>query len=171
MSNEIKVAIVTGVLAFVGAITGNYVVAHLDELKSDRQFRLQFRVHMLDMRLGVFDKCSRARAELPYLNGLQQDVNRMIEHINSDKSAKAAYEEKGPPQGIREMKKEVNAIVTEYIGCLVSSRSMFGPKTNAAVGALLEANAYNPDDEKQVPLFNTFFGAMVEEIAYRGNLP
>jgi hypothetical protein len=148
MSNEMKVAVVTGILAFVGAITGNYVVAHLDEQKSDRQFRQQFRVHILDVRLGIFDKCSRARAQLPYINGLQQDVNRLVEHINSDKPAKAAYEEKDPPQAIRDMKKEVNSIVSEYIGCLISSRSMFGPKTMDAAEALMRADAYNPDDEK-----------------------
>jgi hypothetical protein len=167
MSNEMKVAVVTGILAFVGAITGNYVVAHLDEQKSDRQFRQQFRVHILDMRLGIFDKCSRARAQLTYVNGLQQDVNRMVEHINSDKAAKAAYEEKGPPQAIREMKKEANSIVSEYLGCLISSRSMFGPKTGDAAEALMRANDYNPDDDKQAPLFNTFFAAMVEEATYR----
>lgn len=171
MSNEMKVAVVTGILAFVGAITGNYVVAHLDEQKSDRQFRQQFRVHILDMRLGIFDKCSHARAQLTYLNGLKEDADLIAERINSDKAAKAAYEEKDPAKAVREMKKEANSIISEYIGCLISSRSMFGPKTNRAVEALLGADAYNPEDKKQTPLFNDFFAAMVEEAPYRGNLP
>ena len=32
---------------------------------------------------------------------------------------------------------------------------------------LVDTNAYNPDDKKQVPLFNASFAAMVEEAAYR----
>jgi hypothetical protein len=163
MSKEMKVAVVTGVLAFVGAIAGNYMVAHLDEQKSDRQFRQTFRAHMLDRRLTIFEQCTHARAQLPRAKVLKEYQDTMLEYLNSDKSLILTFRQKGPAETLLQIQKDMNLIQTEYMGCLLNSRSSFGAKTRDAAQALVNQNAYDPDDANQAPLFNNLSEAMIKE--------
>ena len=168
MPNEMKVAVATGLLAFVGAITGNYVVSHLEQERADRQFKQQYRVHLLDKRIAIIEACTHARFQLHRALELKGYQDAMVTFRNSDKSANVAFQREGPPEKLLEIQREMVGITSEYTGCLQNGNTMFGPKTLKAAGALEQAEAYDPEDPKLTPLFQAFFNAMAEEATYCG---
>jgi len=159
-----KVAVVTGVLAFLGAITGSYVVAHFEQQRSDTQFKREFRVHILDKRLAVFEQCTHAWSQLTRAKVLKEYQDAMLKKANSDTALNLAFQKSGPPEVLLEIQREMNAIGSEYASCVESSSTLFGPKTNMAADALKSADVSDPNDSRFTALFN----GMVEEATYYG---
>jgi hypothetical protein len=166
MSNELRVALVAGVLAFVGGISGTYLSGYLEQERADRQFRQEYRVHMLDKRIAVIDQCTHAIAALPREQIFMKYQNTMISYGNSHVAANVEFQKSGPSDKLLTLQKEISTIQTEYQSCLVIAPALFGPKSVAASKALNHIQAPDPNDDAQNPLFSALISAMIEEASY-----
>jgi hypothetical protein len=162
MSNGLRIAVVSGILAFAGAIAGNYLTGYLEERRAERQFTLQYRVHLLDKRLAVMEKCTNARAQFPRAKVLSDYEKTLIKQLQSQVTEKSVFPQSGPPKSLLDMQKELTTIVSDYSVCVQLGGELFGPRTEKASQQIDASQVFDPNDPKLTALLK----AMAEEIAY-----
>jgi hypothetical protein len=165
VSSQVKIALLTGVLAFVGASLGTFLTSHLEDRRADHQFRQQLREHMLDKRLAVIEKCTRARA----MQGRLRDLNSTMAVEEDRLKAWLAANKRGmdyvPQVFTTDLQRERATIQVEQLGCMQGAAFMFGPKTAKAAAQMDMSDETWWVEPKNTKLANLFL-AMGEEGAY-----
>lgn len=162
MSQEMKVAVVAGLLAFVGAIGGTFLSSELEEDRGRKAFEREHRSQMLQLRLSILESCERARFEAPRLKTLKDFRDLQYRRNSELEKTGAPLDEFTPKIYTVEMQREYAQIESDQMICQQMSSLMFGPKSrqaSASVGIQTWENVNDPNLER-------LFDAMADELTY-----
>jgi hypothetical protein len=162
VSQEMKVAVVAGVLAFIGAIGGTFLSSQLEEGRARRAFERDLRAQMLQRRLNVLEACGKARFLAPRLATLKGYLEVQYRRNAELDKQKASLDEFAPKVYTVEMQREYAQIESDQMMCRQMSSLYFGPKTREAASPVQVSNWTNVND----PAIERLFDAMTAELTY-----
>jgi len=172
MRKDILVAIVTGILAFVGAVGGTYFSSRLEEGRFERQFTVQQYARVLDKRVALIDQCARARAQLLRAKTIMSyaDVEAMRLAALKKASGRELELLDKMDTGVHgshshALQQEFSAIRTEYFSCVQTGGLLFWPRTKQAALALntVKPTWYESPDSAELTAFIT---SMIDELGF-----
>ena len=163
MPDSMKVALLAGLLSFLGAVGGTFVSSALEESRNTRKQQVEGRTKIVEKRLDVIEKCATARSLVGRARTLLQFQD--LEQRRLSKLPKDAIEEQAPKLYSLEMQKEFAAIQTMHLACVDMGSLIFGPKSRAAALAVFKNPSRWIPDEKNEKL-NDFYDALVAEVQY-----
>lgn len=177
MKTEYKIALLSAVLAFVGAIGGTVLTGLYQTREWERNSRYEMERMILERRMNVMEKTCKLLNQAPVIDlwETEYDVREknaqlaaefadaQLRHRTSAKQPIDSEANFVKAMALRQKMLQLNA---ENLATLQLARMLFGPKTEKACAALVKDRHWYKGDEKEQEK-DALLDAMADEMAYR----
>ena len=168
MSKELRIALISGTLAFLGAIAGVSLSSYFDKQKFEREFYANQARSIINKRLNLIENCARARASMFRANMIMEfvDLEKMKIHGMANTKGEERERWKEFDTGVRsiEMQQEFVTLQSNYIACTQMAGLLFGPKTKKAALDLNDVAVWYKDPNTES--IRKFMEGMMNELTY-----
>ena len=153
MKQEMRIVILSAVLAFLGSTVGAFLSFQLGEKAWEREVQYDHKKFTVQQRIKLVERLAKAVASL-------DEIQKNIELIEIDRNARTIALEQGQsPPVISEVSERLSnrlvQIEAEYSAVLSLLQVFYGPKTNNSVNKLIAAKVwYKPKEEDILKLYD-----------------